>query len=537
MDEHDPLLVDTGRGFSLQYGGRWIYSSRAPLDAPLRTARALAVQAETLYVVTSPCLWHGVAELLDRLPESSAVLGIEACQPLFDLAARSLPSPTSRRLLLSRAGDALAACRELEASIAPARFRRIVEVRLSGGRSLFAAAYDSIIAALDADIAIRYRNRLAMVRMGRLWTRNVIANLASMRWSAVTALPGYDRPLAVCGAGPSLDKAMPLLRSHRDSLMIMAVDTAAGALAQAGIMPDLVVCLEAQIYNVADFLPLGRVGARLVADISAHPSSFRATDGPITLLSSQWTQSAFLTRLEGAGLPLVAVPPLGSVGVLALHIARAMGEPLLVSGLDFAFSPGATHCSGSPADLLERRMESRTHKRTGAWAATFREHTRRIATGWLSDPPLAMYAALAASELAGHAVFDLRGGHGAPLPAQALDQEALEDLLRRSPDPRPRTGAEPPGKNAAQQADAAEYRQRAIEFLQGELVRADGVALALRQGCSDSALRAMLAEADFLYAHFPDPERVAALEQDALRRVAAEAAYWRGRLEAALGSA
>ncbi len=537
MDEHDPLLVDTGRGFSLQYGGRWIYSSRAPLDAPLRTVRTLAMQSETLYVVTSPCLWHGVAELVARLPESSAVLGIEACQPLFDLASRSLPDMSSERLLLSRAGDALAACRGLEASIAPARFRRIVEVRLSGGRSLFDAAYDSIIAALDAEIAIRYRNRLAMVRMGRLWTRNVIANLASMRWSSVTPLPAYDKSLAVCGAGPSLDKAVPLLRSHRESLIIMAVDTAAGALAQAGIIPDLVVCLEAQVYNVADFLPLGRVGARLVADLSAHPSSFRATDGPITLLSSQWIQSAFLTRLQAAGLPLVTVPPLGSVGVLALHIACAIGEPLVVSGLDFAFSPGATHCSGSPADLMERRTETRTHKRTGAWAATFREHTRRIATGWLSDPPLAMYAALAVSELAGHTVYDLRDGHGAPLPAQALDQDALKELLHRNPGHWLRPDAGPSLHDSAQLTDAAGYRQRAIGFLQGELVRADDVSLALRQGCSDASIKAMLAEADFLYAHFPDPERVAALEQDALRRVAAEAAYWRGRLEAALRSA
>jgi hypothetical protein len=50
----------------------------------------------------------------------------------------------------------------------------------------------------------------------------------------------------------------------------------------------------------------------------------------------------------------------------------------------------------------------------------------------------------------------------------------------------------------------------------------------------DSDLRQLLSWSDLLYGHFPDPERVMALEDDALRRVAAEAAYWRGRIEAAL---
>ncbi len=77
----------------------------------------------------------------------------------------------------------------------------------------------------------------------------------------------------------------------------------------------------------------------------------------------------------------------------------------------------------------------------------------------------------------------------------------------------------------------------AIDFLQAELERAEDVALALRHGCPGPNIKAKLAEADFLYAHFPDPERVTALEHDALLRVSAEAAYWRGRLEAAIGQA
>lgn len=527
MDEPDPLLVDTGRGFSLQYQGRWFYSARAPLEAPLRTVRDLGLQAETLYVLPSPCLWHGVPELLDRLPPSSAVLGLEASEALYRLADTHIPTGAGR-ILLAYPRDALAAACALEASIRPARFRRIVEVRLSGGRALAADAYDAAIAALDADIAIRYRNRLAMVRMGRLWTRNVIANLASMPWSAVRPLPRGSGPVVVCGAGPSLDGALPLLRTYREGLTLIAVDTAAGALVRAGILPDMVLCLEAQIYNVADFLSTSRMRTWLVADLSAHPASFRATEGPLTLLSSQWTESAFLRRLHAAGLPVTPVPPLGSVGVLALHIARSSRSPIILTGLDFAFSPGRTHCAGSPADLAARRLESRTRKNTAAWDASYRDHVRRLDNGCRVDPPLAMYAALSASELAGVQAYDMRGGYGAPLPATPLDEPGLRRLIdcsAVSPDPTPAPREEP-----------ELYRRRAIGFLGAELERAADVAAALRGGCPAPELKAKLAAADFLYAHFPDPERVVALEQDALLRVAAEAAYWSGRLEAALRS-
>lgn len=529
MEEPDPLLVDTGRGFSLQYQGRWLYSARAPIDAPTRTAQALEVQTETLYVLPSPCLWYGVAELLDRLPASSAVLGLEAVDSLRRVADGHIPADSGSRVLLARPREALDAAAALEASIRPARFRRVVELRLSGGRVLASGAYDAAIAALDADIAIRFRNRLALVRMGRLWSRNVITNLASMRWSAVSPLPPGGKPIVVCGAGPSLDGALPLLRAYRDGLTIVVVDTAAGTLVRAGIHPDMVLCLEAQVYNVSDFLAPGRVRTRLVADLSAHPSSFRACDGPITLLASQWTDSAFLARLDAAGLPVIPVPPLGSVGVLALHVARSIGAPIILTGLDFAFSPGRTHCSASPADLLARRLDSRTRKYAAAWDASFRDHVRRLDNGCLTDPALSMYAALAASELAEVEAYDLRGGYGAPLPSTPLDESGLRRLIEHP------TGLQ--GTRPVPAADPGLYRRRAIEFLSAELERVTDVAAALRDGCPAPQLRQKLAEADLLYAHFPDPERVAALEHDALLRVASEAAYWSWRLEVAIRSA
>lgn len=537
MEESGPLLVDTGRGFSLRYRGRLLYSGRDPRAASRQAALAAPTLPGTLYIVPSPCLGYGLEELLKRLPDSAAVLCLEADAELAAIAAAAIDEavPAGRlrsRLAMSDPAGALDAYLALEAAIAPARFRRAVELRLSSGRCFAEAAYDKALAAISADISTRYRNRLSLVRMGRLWTRNLIANLASMRWDQVGPLEGDGRPVVVCGAGPSLDGALAAIRHSRDGITVLACDTAAGPLAMAGIVPDAIVCLEGQIWNVADFLPLNSAATTLVVDLSAHPSSFHAIPGNKSLLLSVWTESAFLSRLLASGLPINAVPPLGSVGVLALRVARGLGGPLVIAGLDFSFRPGMTHCSGSPADIRGRLLESRLYRNSGAWEASFRDGTTHSGAA-ITDPALSMYASLAAAELAGLDAWDMRGGFGSPLPARPLAPDGLESLVETSRSKRlPRRSGTSVLLGAAGSIGDCQAKARA--FISGEKDRAERVSAALRQGAADDDLREMLAAADFLYLHFPDPERVLALETDALKRVAAEAAYWRGRLKASL---
>lgn len=545
MTGSEPLLVDTGRGFSIRSGARWLYSSRAPETAPVEAARTATILPETLYLIPSPCLWYGAAELLERLPPSSALLGVEAVPELLALAASSLAKSgleglSGGRVALARCSGAVAAYRGMEAALG-LRFRRVVVVRLSAGDRLDEAAYRAALAAVEGDVSLRFRNRLALIRMGRLWTRNVVANLGAVDWPSVGPLRGDGRPIVVCGAGPSLDTAIPALRARRDELFVLACDTASGALALSGVTPDAVVCLEGQIYNLEDFLPLGGRRPRFVADLSAHPSTFRAATGGTSLVLSEYAETRFLSRLSLAGLPLTAVPPLGSVGVLAVRLASALGGPVLVAGLDFAFEPGRTHCAGSPADLRSRRLESRLCKAESAWNASFRDGVRPIGAGsgeWLTDPALSMYAELAASELRGLEAYDLRCGAGAPLPIRAPladvagSAEAVIDAAVRSARDSASAGRRAGTISVA--AGPGACRLRAAAFLRGELELAETVAAALRGGSDEQTLRGLILEADFMYCHFPDPERVTALEDDALRRVAAEAAYWRGRLEAAI---
>ena len=73
-----PLLVDTGKGFSIKWRNRFLYSSRDPLNGILRRVESLELQPDTLYLIPSPLLGYGIREILMRLPSRSYILGVEA---------------------------------------------------------------------------------------------------------------------------------------------------------------------------------------------------------------------------------------------------------------------------------------------------------------------------------------------------------------------------------------------------------------------------------------------------------------------------
>ena len=561
--------MQTGGGLSLRYGDRWLYSRYQPRLVAEKAALDTPSTADTLYLLVSPCLCHGLATLAARLPPSSAVFGVDLDDRLLAIAHTGFKElkldPNRFRLCTSTAPGTILA----EAS-ALGKFRRVTEVRLSGGRDLSPGNFDDLVKTISLNNRLSWRNRMALVRMGRLWVKNVMTNLATLPWDQVALTNVITNPIMLCGAGPSLNQVLPWIKKNARELTIMAVDTAAGALVQAGIFPDQVVCLEAQAHNLPDFTPLTGMETTLVVDISAHPASFRIVKGPKVLVSSQWMESRFLHRLSKAGLPIQTVPPLGSVGVLAARLAVQQGQIIFLAGLDFSFSRAITHCKGSPSDLAERRNETRLYKQNRNWALSFAPGVVPTAGGTLGNAILSMYASCAGLELGRATVYDLRDGFGLPLPAMALNLDQAQELLESRLDSWKQRGGNcklqdnlrqhfPDSDKPDTQApaslypdsadsvpailsekvtvptDAECYRTAAKAFLENELALARQLASGLRSSDKEN-FGALVRECDYMYAHFPDPQRVESLELDALKRLALEAGYWQNRLQMALAA-
>ena len=76
-NDEKPRLVDTGRGFSVSYKGRLLYSKYAPEKAIEKTLDTLEIRAATIVLCASPALWHGIEKLCGKLGDDCLALGIE----------------------------------------------------------------------------------------------------------------------------------------------------------------------------------------------------------------------------------------------------------------------------------------------------------------------------------------------------------------------------------------------------------------------------------------------------------------------------
>jgi hypothetical protein len=543
-EQEAPLVVETQGGLSVSYRGRQLYSMREPAALPRRVAAACDRGPARLHLVPSPLLWHGVPELLASMGPGSALLCVEADPALADLARAHMPpelssDPRLAFIECSRPEEAI------EAALRLGSFRACVLCALSGGASLARDLYARMAALLGAELEASWRNGAALMVLGDRWARNILDNVAALPEIAPAPLPRLGGAAIVCGAGPSLEAVLPLVARHRDRLAVLACDTALGTLLGAGIEPDLVVCLEGQSHNLADFTPLGSRPTSLAADLSSHPATFRALRGPKHLSLVRITRSPFLDRLGAAlaeaGIPAAAMPPLGSVGVHAVALARmAASGPLFAAGLDFSFERGKTHARGCPSLLAEELRLDRLTRWPGQYGASFRDRTMVLegsggpGGGRLSDPILLSYAAVLAQGRGREPLYDLRGG-GPDIGGRPLGLAGAEELLAALPPrhapARARGGDRDEGGPSPGRPDGR-LRALARGLVLGELDRLTRLLGSMRGSrlLEREAFASLLHESDYLYWGFPDRDRAASLPQDFLNRLVPRMEHWASRL-------
>ncbi len=343
MSEDEPLLVETGRGFTVLHRGKNLYSSSEPREAARRRAEAARLQERSLVLVPGLGLGYGLELLLEKLPAGSLLLCVETDPRLYALAA-SFPPPRDPRLIL--AAEPQAAVETVRAQ-GLHRFRRVQVVPLCGSYHLDRAGYDALLRSLEEEIRQFWQNRITLAHMSRLWLRNLFSNLSILTAGGQAPCPAGGRPILVAGAGPSLETALPRIARVRDRLTLLAVDTALPAL--AGLAPDWVYALEAQHYNLEDFLPSRDPALTLLCDLSSCPAVLRLFPRR-RAFATRFHPLALFDRLRAAGLLPPELPPLGSVGVTAVQAALSLSAgPVLLAGLDFCYPEGRTHARGAPS--------------------------------------------------------------------------------------------------------------------------------------------------------------------------------------------
>ena len=555
------------RGLSLAYQGKTLLSTIDPIAQSEKAALTYTVRPRTLYLVVSPLFGYGLPLLINSLPVDSALLAIEADPLLFTATKEEFYRTVPQNIPYISIRSAEDLCGFVRSAWGPRHFRRVELVILNAGWTLNEELYKTLVQALQHDIAIDWSNAMTLTRMGRLYARNTLRNLPALAQS-----PSLDRlnfgqaPVLIAGAGPSLDEVLDrLLKVYPEitnkaqrSFRIICVDTALQSFIARAIPVDLVVALEAQIWNLKDFIGYGKADFALAMDLSAHPGTIQAAKDEIYFFFTPWTELAFLSRLEQRNLLPTLIPPMGSVGLTATAIAlRVTQGPVYIAGLDFAFTAELYHAKSSPG--YQRRYCNQTRLEPLSSVTTaFRQDISKIAAKsgrlLLTDRALQRYQDLFIREFRGEVrLTDIRPW-GLDL---QIRQGTLEELLGHSADHSlaaasgcktagtagraSRAGgevstAEGHKASAPQRGDMAAMNEKAaaLQALLAEELASLQRLRAILSGEAPAAageLERLLDYCDYLWAHFPEcaaagRQRPGTEDISFLKRIRAELDYF-----------
>ena len=422
MTPEVPRLVHGPGGPFPVFRGKNLYHPDRARERAETLAREFSPPEKCLVIAPSPLLGYGLDVLLRKLPESSRILCVEKEQSLMRLSLENVPPALlgDRRILVVRSDRPEAAVEESFRTFGIGGFRRVASVALNRGAALHSSFYRQVEAEALRRVRTHWRNRMTAAHLARLWVGNLLTNITLLPDCLPIHRLSFEKPVVIAGAGESLETHVPFLRDMRDSISIVAVDTALAVLLGFGLRPDLIVAAEAQFANLGAFSGLRDWSLPVAADLLSYPPILRRFTGERFVFISRFADLAWFRRPGVRGFLPPFLPPLGSVGVMALQLAAELsppGLPLILAGLDLHYLPGKPHARGSSSHSRFLRESGRlSHPRQyAAWCD--RPKTTCLFKGGGSGP----VDAVLASYREGLSAIASRRGGVYDLPGPGLD--------------------------------------------------------------------------------------------------------------------
>jgi hypothetical protein len=282
---------------------------------------------------------------------------------------------------------------------------------------------------------------------------------------------------------------------------IICADTCLQALEEWNVTPDLVVALESQHWNLRDFVGLGSWKIPVAIDLSALPATRDVLGGECLLFATPWTELRFFRRLKEAGLLPELIPPLGSVGLTTVAVARRLSTgPIVTSGLDFSYTLDSFHARSTPSHreklYRQTRFKSILNGDAAFQAGTYKA-VSKLGGSVRTNPSLKTYRDLFEREFAEDSRIKDIIGPGLPLGVETIGLEGALKILQEggAKGRPPQTDIVPgPGSEAVK---AFIHQEQAMlrtlrNMMTGEIPG------------DPEKLETLLDEADYLWSHFPE---------------------------------
>ncbi|MDL2229989.1 DUF115 domain-containing protein [Treponema sp. OttesenSCG-928-L16] len=232
---------------------------------------------------------------------------------------------------------------------------KIIEWKPS--QTAYGEAYLEMLRESAAFLKMSGANKRTLRGFGRRWFRNGILNI--LKAGETLSFTQASCPVLICGAGPSLESAVPLVRDLMDRnipLFIIAAASAFPALAEAGIDADMIISTDggpwALFHLMESFRRSGNKKRRPVPCIAlsaALPSQYAGLPLLICGDGSAWQR----LLINSLGISAIHLPQRGTVTASALDMALALSSgPLYLAGIDFSHQDMITHARPYALDTI-----------------------------------------------------------------------------------------------------------------------------------------------------------------------------------------
>ena len=349
-------VVDTPSGVpSLTVNGRYIHSPRDPLREGARAAEALS-GGDGPIAVFGFGLGYAAIAAAERFPLRPVIVVerrisvLRAALEIRDL--RHFLSSHRVVFVLGKAVNAAGIADDPSGAMGAALrlFRGKPEIlRNRALMTLDEEWFGKAEKHLNFHISKDEINRNTLRKFGKRWVKNLAVNMEAIRDRPgvellSSSLPP-EMPVLLVAAGPSLDETAPLLPRFAERAVVVAVDTALKPLLRAGAVPDFVLAVDPQFWNLRHLDRAPASASCLIAESTVYPAVMRHPFGRAFLCSSLFPLGKFIeNRVDPKG----ALGTGGSVATTAWDFARTLGtESLWLAGLDLSFPLLKTHFKGA----------------------------------------------------------------------------------------------------------------------------------------------------------------------------------------------
>jgi len=254
----------------------------------------------------------------------------------------------------------------------------------------FPSQADSIRTAVSAYLRSSHASLVTQGATGRRWLRNRVFNYLHARRIRPTSADRLIRAVALVTAGPSLERSLPRLTAHRDSIEVWTTGSALEAVIARGIRPDVVVVTDASFY-ATEHIRAALTDPNAEAPVAAPLCATRGIAGCERLLALSESDTVDRALLgEDTSTPIV--PPHGTVtATCALLIRTLTAAPILLIGADFAWEAERSHARPHLSEVYREKDVNRLAPASTRVYEGWRS-TERVTDRWTTNESLRAYA-------------------------------------------------------------------------------------------------------------------------------------------------